>query len=86
MISSKLLEVLHQSRYTYINDEVKEVYVWHGTNEIMIYNYLGENLGKFNIVNYLEDRVYKKYEPINNRDVTISIDDIVHSTFKKTDE
>ena len=80
MISNKLLSVLHQSRYVYYNEHVKELYVWYGTNIIKIFNLLGEDMGQFSIINYTENREYKKYEAINIRDVTISIDDIVAHT------
>ena len=82
MISNKLLTALHQARYTYYNENVKELYIWHGANVIKIYNFLGDEVGQFNIVNYSENREYKKYETINIRDVTLSIDDIVSHTYK----
>lgn len=83
MISNNLLTALHQSRYTYYNSHVQEFYIWHGMNIIKIHNCLGEQLGEFNIINYAENRVYKKFETINIRDVTISIDDIVTNTYKQ---
>lgn len=86
MICNKLLNAIHQARYLYINEDAKEIYAWHGTNEINIYNYLGDDIGKFSIINYSKDDVYKKYESINIRDVTLSIDDIVYSTYRKTNE
>jgi hypothetical protein len=52
-------------------------------NIIKIHNCLGEQVGEFNIVNYAENRVYKKFETINIRDVTTSIDDIVTNTYKQ---
>lgn len=86
MICNKLLTAIHQARYLYVNEDAKEIYVWYGTNEINIYNYLGEDIGKFNIINYAKDDIYKKYESINIRDVTLSIDDIVYSTYRKSNE
>lgn len=83
MISNKLLNALHQSRYVYHNEHIKEIYIWHGTNTIKIFNHVGDELGQFNIINYSENREYKKFETINIRDVTMSIDDIVVHTYRQ---
>lgn len=83
MISNKLLTVLHQSRYTYHNEHIKELYIWHGTNVIKIFNYVGDEVGQFNIINYSENREYKKFETINIRDITKSIDDIVVHSYRQ---
>ena len=82
MLPANLLQVLHQARYVYINDPYKEIYIWYGTNNIKIFNYIGKEIGTSNIIKYNENREYKKYESINIRDVTLSIDDIVHSSYK----
>lgn len=82
MIATSLLEKLHQAKYVYINETFREIYVWHGTSAIKIYNYLGNEVAMFSVIKYNEDREYKKYEEINLRDVVLSIDDIVHSSYK----
>lgn len=80
MIPANFLNVIHQARYLYVNDNLKEVYVWNGDNVIKIYNYIGKEIGQSDIINYLENKIYKKYETINIRDVTLSIDDIVYTS------
>ena len=86
MIPSKLLEHIHQSRYVYIDKNRKEVYVWYGSNVINIYNYIGDEVSTCNIIKYTDNREYRKYEQINLRDVTISIDDIVHANYNDEKE
>ncbi len=82
MIPANFLSSVHQARYVYVNETLNEIYVWHGENTIKIYNYLGKEIGKSDIINYQENRVYKEHEPINIRDVSISIDDIVYSSYR----
>lgn len=85
MIPEKLLRVLHQARFVYVNESFREIYIWYGTNFIKIFNYVGKEIGTSNIINYGENREYKQFEQINIRDVTLSIDDIVHSNFKSNE-
>ena len=81
MIPSKLLDKIHQTRYVYIDKTRREVYAWYGANIIHVYNYIGEEVYTCDIIKYSEDREYKQYEQINLRDVTVSIDNIVHSNY-----
>lgn len=80
MLPANLLDAIHQTRYLYVNKDLSEIYVWNGDNVIRIYNYVGKEIGQSTIVNYNENKVYKKYENINIRDVTLSIDDIVFTS------
>jgi hypothetical protein len=86
MIPVSFLNVLHQAQYVYVNDNLNELYVWYGDNVIKIFNFLGKEIGKSNIINYQENKIYKEYEPINIRDVSLSIDDIVYSSYKNGQE
>lgn len=80
MIPTSLLNVLHQARYVYVNYDLKEFYIWHGENVIKIYNFIGKEIGQSDIINYEENKPYKKHETINIRDITLSIDDIVYTS------
>lgn len=81
MIPASFLSIIHQARYVYVNEPFNEIYVWNGDNVIKIYNYVGKEVGTSDIINYEQNREYKKYEEINIRDVTLSIDDIVYSSY-----
>ena len=83
-IPADLLNRLHQSKYTYVHQPSGEIYVWHGDHRIKILNFLGEEIGTSTIVNYSKECDYKQYDVINTRDVTLSIDDIVHTTYAET--
>lgn len=80
MIPSTLLNILHQARYVYINFDLNEFYIWHGESVIKIYNYVGKEIGQSDIINYQENRSYKRHETINIRDIALSIDDIVFTS------
>tara|TARA_R100001163_G_scaffold728_16_gene1250 strand:+ start:13549 stop:13815 length:267 start_codon:yes stop_codon:yes gene_type:complete len=80
--SLELLRKLHLSRYIYFNEEHQEVYAWFGGNEIKIFDFIGEEIGHANIIKK-DGTEYTVTDVIIERDVQVSIDNIVNSCFEE---
>ena len=81
LYSIELLRKLHNSRFTYCNEEYDEIYAWYGGPDIKIYDYTGEEVGKANILKAVTNEEYNLNEEVIERDVHTSIDSIVHALY-----
>ena len=82
LIENSRKKYIAVSSNTYYNEENLEVYAWFGGNEIKIFDFIGEEIGHANIIKK-DGTEYTVTDVIIERDVQVSIDNIVNSCFEE---